>query len=161
MSASLRDSIPQIANPGNLDASVQEAFALMLGCECRRIAASRFNAEDSLIAVVGFGGILSGACVIRSSVPSAIRMTALITGMEITALDATVQDALGEICNVIAGSWKSRIPELAAHCALSVPAVIAGNEYWIRVHPPESKLHHMYQFDESTFEVMIVCEGLR
>lgn len=161
MVSSLRGSIDLIADPANLDASVDETFALMLGCGCRRVPEAKLDGEASLIAVVGFGGILSGACVVRCSTQAAMKMAACMTGTEFTAVDATVQDAIGEVCNIVAGSWKSKIPELASNCGLSVPAVIAGTEYRLRIHPPEFKLHHIYSFDGTNFEVMIVCEGFQ
>jgi hypothetical protein len=40
MAVSLRESVDKISDPGNLDASVNEVFQLMLGVECERIAAS-------------------------------------------------------------------------------------------------------------------------
>lgn len=160
MEASLRDSIEQVSDPRHLDASVEEAFALMLGCECRRVADVGPEVGQSLVAVVGFGGVLSGACVIRCSAHSAIRMAERITGDKFTELDATVQDAVGEICNIVAGSWKGRIPQLSANCGLSVPAVVTGTDYKFRVHAQEFKLVHCYRFDDSTFECTILCEGL-
>lgn len=161
MVESLRESFSLIADPGNLDASVEETFALMLGTNCSRTAEDRLDGQDFLIAVVGFGGILSGACVIRCCKQAAMKMAACMTGTEFTSVDGTVQDAICEICNIVAGSWKSRIPDLASNCGLSVPAVITGTEYRLRTHPPEFKLHHIYSFMDTKFEVTIVCEGLQ
>ena len=36
MAVSLRESVEQVSDPRNLDASVDEVFRLMLGVECRR-----------------------------------------------------------------------------------------------------------------------------
>ena len=47
--------------------------------------------------MVGFGGLLSGACVFRSGSSTAIRIAALMTGMEFDEMDDTVKDAIGEI----------------------------------------------------------------
>ena len=47
-----------------------------------------------------------------------------MTGMigHFDAMDDTVKDGIGEICNMLAGAWKGKVPELAANCGLSVPA---------------------------------------
>ena len=72
-----------------------------------------------------------------------------------------MKDAIGEVCNMLAGSWKGKVPELAANCGLSVPAVITGRDYKLHVQAPEFQLYHVYSFEEETFAVTIVCDGLQ
>ena len=161
MAVSLRESVQQVSDPRNLDASVEEVFRLMLGIECGRAAASKAIEEESVTAVVGFGGLLSGACVFRSGAKTAQKIAAHMTGMEFETVDDTVKDGIGEICNMLAGAWKGKVPELAANCGLSVPAVITGRDYNLHVQSPEFQIHHAYAFEGETFEVMIVCDGLQ
>jgi chemotaxis protein CheX len=161
MAISLRESVQRVSDPRNLDASVEEVFRLMLGIECRRETGLAVADEESVTAVVGFGGLLSGACVFRSGAGKAMKIAAQMTGMEFDVIDDTVKDGIGEICNMLAGAWKGKVPELAAHCGLSVPAVITGRDYNLHVQAPEFQLHHAYRFDEEIFEVTIVCDGLQ
>jgi len=161
MTMSLRDSVELIANPRNLDASVEEVFQLMVGVDCRRSWESPGAELESLTAVVGFGGLLTGACVLHCRGTAAQAVAARMTGTEFTEIDDTVKDAIGEICNMVAGTWKSKVPELAAHCDLSVPAVITGRDYKLRVQAPEFTLRHGYRFDDAHFDVTILCDGLR
>jgi chemotaxis protein CheX len=161
MTVSLRESVQLVSDPRNLDASVEEVFRLMLGVECGREAAQASTERESVTAVVGFGGLLSGACLFRSGAKAAIRIAERMTGMEFETVDDTVKDAIGEICNMLAGAWKGKVPELAANCGLSVPAVIAGRDYNLRVQAPEFQVHHAYRFDAERFEVTIVCDGLQ
>ena len=162
MAQSLRKSLHLVSDPKNLDASVEEVFRMMLGVDCRRDAGPAPAAEpESVTAVVGFGGLLSGACVFRSGQEAALEIAAHLTGMEFAEIDDTVKDAIGEICNMLAGAWKGKVPELAANCGLSVPAVITGSDYDLRVQAPEFQLHHLYRFEESSFSVTIVCDGLQ
>jgi len=161
MAVSLRESVQQVSDPRNLDASVEEVFQLMLGVACARDAGAMLVELESVTAVVGFGGLLSGACVFRSGSSTAIKIAALMTGMEFEEVDDTVKDAIGEIGNMLAGAWKGKVPDLAANCGLSVPAVITGSDYKLHVQAPEFQLHHCYRFGESSFEVTIVCDGLQ
>ncbi|MGP8251292.1 MAG: chemotaxis protein CheX [Terracidiphilus sp.] len=162
MAVSLRESVAQVADPRNLDASVEEVFELMMGVKCRR-AMTEIPAHhaESVTAVVGFGGLLSGACVFKLASETALVVAARMTGIEFAEVDDTVKDAIGEVCNMLAGSWKGKVPELAAHCGLSVPAVITGRDYKLRVQAPEFQLHHVYTFADHTFAVTIVCDGLQ
>jgi chemotaxis protein CheX len=161
MAVSLRESVQLVSDPRNLDASVEEVFQLMLGVDCRRDSRPVLHEQESVTAVVGFGGMLSGACVFRSNGSAAIKIAALMTGMEFDEIDDTVKDAIGEICNMLAGAWKGKVPDLAANCGLSVPAVITGRDYNLHVQAPEFQLHHTYRFAESGFDVTIVCDGLQ
>lgn len=163
MEVSLRESVQQVADPRNLDASVDEVFGMMLGVQCERTTAASAApvTPESVTAVVGFGGLLSGACVFRCSGPAALDIAGKMTGMEFAEIDDTVKDGIGEICNMLAGAWKGKVPELAAHCGLSVPAVITGRDYNLHVQAPEFHLHHIFAFEGESFEVTIVCDGLQ
>ncbi len=161
MAVSLRESVDKVADPGNLDASVEEVFQLMLGVDCERTEPPSVGEPESVTAVVGFGGLLSGACVFRTGGGTARQIAARMTGMEFDAIDDTVKDGIGEICNMLAGAWKGKVPELAAHCGLSVPAVITGRDYTLHVQAPEFQLHHAYGFEGQRFAVTIVCDGLQ
>ena len=110
--------------------------------------------------MVGFGGILSGACILTCDERAARLIAEKMTGMSFDAVDDVVKDGIGEICNMIAGGWKSKVPVLAANCGLSLPAVITGRDYNLHVQAPEFRLRHVYAFDETVFEVLIVCDGL-
>ena len=161
MAVSLRESVQLVSDPRNLDASVEEVFQLMLGLTCRRGSEPADRESESVTAVVGFGGLLSGACVFRSGSQAALKIAEHMTGMEFQEVDDTVKDGIGEICNMLAGAWKGKVPELAANCGLSVPAVITGRDYRLHVQAPEFQLHHIYCCEETTFEVTIVCDGLQ
>jgi chemotaxis protein CheX len=161
MAVSLRESVQQVSDPRNLDASVEEVFHMMLGVECERTPGPLVMEPESVTAVVGFGGLLSGACLFRSGGPAAMKIAAAMTGMEFEEIDDTVKDGIGEICNMLAGAWKGKVPELSANCGLSVPAVITGRDYKLHVQAPEFQLHHVYQFGDSYFEVTIICDGLQ
>lgn len=162
MAVSLRESVAQVADPMNLDASVEEVFELMMGVKCHRaLAEIAVHDGESVTAVVGFGGLLSGACVFKLASETAMSVAARMTGIEFTEVDDTVKDAIGEVCNMLAGSWKGKVPELAANCGLSVPAVITGRDYNLHVQAPEFRLYHTYTFGEDSFAVTIVCDGLQ
>jgi chemotaxis protein CheX len=161
MTVSLRESVQQVADPQNLDASVDEVFRMMLGVVCRRETVKPVPETESVTAVVGFGGLLSGACVFSCGGSAAMKIAAQLAGMEFDGIDDTVKDAIGEICNMLAGAWKGKVPELAANCGLSVPAVITGSDYRLHVQAPEFQLNHVYRFGDASFAVTIVCDGLQ
>lgn len=161
MTATLRDSIARLSNPANLDAGVDEVFGMMLGWHCRRgNPGDGGGPASSVTAMVGLGGVLSGACIVRAGTAAALKIAGRMTGSEAAEVDDTVLDGMGELCNMLAGSWKRRVPELASNCGLSVPAVITGRDYNLHVQVPKFQLTHVYFVEGVSFEVTIVCDGL-
>jgi chemotaxis protein CheX len=161
MTQSLRENMHLVSDPSNLDSSVSEVFQMMLGADCHLIEETAIDEPETITAVVGFGGLLSGACVFRSGGSAALTIAAKLTGMEFSEIDDTVKDAIGEVCNMLAGAWKGRVPDLSANCGLSIPAVITGKDYNIHVQAPEFRLHHTYRFEDTIFAVTIICDGLQ
>lgn len=165
MTLTLRDSMNLVSDPGNLDDGVHEVFETMLGVQCSRDPLDpgfgEEASEETVTAVVGFGGILSGACVFRCGAPAACHIAGCLAGQKFDSLDEIVKDAIGEICNMLAGSWKTKVPSLAANCGLSVPAVITGRDYALHVQAPEFRISHTYSFEGIRFAVTIVCDGLQ
>ncbi|KAA6464724.1 chemotaxis protein CheX [Acidobacteria bacterium AB60] len=157
----LRLDASLISNAARLDASVDEVFQLMVGVRCRPGAPPAETAADSVTAMVGFGGALTGACVLSCPPDTARAIAARMTGTHFAVLDDTVRDAMGEVCNMIAGTWKGNVPELASACELSVPAVITGRDYQLRVQEPRFTVRRAYRFAESFFLVTLLCDDLR
>ena len=165
MTLTLRDSVHLVSDPDHLDESVREVFETLFGAQCRGDADVDANdthePEMSVTAVVGFGGILSGACVFRCDALAARQIAARMAGMDFDTVDDIVKDAIGEICNMLAGTWKGKVPGLAANCGLSVPAVITGSDYDLHVQAPEFRICQAFRFENTRFEMTIVCDGLQ
>lgn len=102
-----------------LDAAVEEVFEAMLGMVCRPEPASA-DTGRGIVASVAFAGPLEGECRLRLTREAALAVTAELMGVTDEAL---AFDTVGELCNMIAGSWKSRLPGAESACALSVPCV--------------------------------------
>lgn len=160
MGVSLRESVELVSDPKNLDASVEEFCSMMLAVECQRQTEPVQTEGETVTAVVGFGGLLSGACIIRASYPAAMKLAGLMIGMDFEQVDDDVKDAIGEICNILAGAWKGKVPGLGGNCALSVPTVVTGRDYHLRVQSLKFRLDHAYRVDDAAFEVTIVCHSL-
>src|SRR5215471_4913156 len=101
-----------------LDNSVEEVFALMLGTPVvvSETAITPTNVPITLTAVIGLAGALSGAYSVVVNESAAKQIATSLLGIEVESLDDTVYDALGEITNILAGAWKSKIESLHAAC---------------------------------------------
>ena len=111
-----------------LDHAVAEVFASMLGHACaptaRSVCLSNDLAKDpGLTASVVFSGSLEGACSIHLDLRGAGELTEALTGETPPPGSALPADTVGELCNMIAGSWKSRLAPHLAVCQLSSPSL--------------------------------------
>ena len=153
---------PQTASTLNdtaiLDASVEDVLGLMLGVPVT-VADEAVVASSvppiTLTAVIGLAGALSGAYTVLVTAPAAIKMTSCLMGMEVDSLDDSVYDGLGEITNMLAGAWKSRIPSLNSACLLSVPTVVTGTQYEVHKRSSSFRLTRSYRFNNHVFTVTI------
>jgi chemotaxis protein CheX len=106
-----------------------EVFEIMLGTSLGNAIEGSPHIDADFTAMVGLAGSLCGVVGLRASSESARRMAAKMLGLEEVGMGDNVLDAFGEVCNMIAGSFKARIAGLADGCALSVPTVISGRDY--------------------------------
>lgn len=160
MSQATRESMQAVSQAVYLDHAVDEVLRLMLGIAVVPMDFVPSQVGESLTAVVGLAGALSGACMLRMKQKTALRMAEGMIGMEMPELDDTVKDAMGEVGNMIAGAWKGMIPELAARCMLAVPAVVTGTNYQLHVQKPDCRVDRCYKFGEHAFTVSIICDGV-
>jgi chemotaxis protein CheX len=66
-----------------------------------------------------------------------------------------VADAVGEMCNMIAGGWKRRLGQPAWGTDLSIPSISTGQPLTTDrvLQPGETSLTRAYAFDGSPFVV--------
>ena len=111
-----------------------EVFELMVGDPISRWDDAATNGDNDTTAMVGLAGTLCGVLSIRCDASSAAAIASRMLGEPVGSTSCTDQlrDALGEICNMIAGNFKARVEGLQEKCMLSVPTVITGRDYSLR-----------------------------
>lgn len=83
--------------------------------------------------MLGFAGATSGVFSVRCPWDAAAAIAARMLGSAPEELQPEqVCDALGEICNMVAGSVKSRLKDAGAGCMMSIPTVVRGVDYQVR-----------------------------
>jgi chemotaxis protein CheX len=112
--------------------ATQEVFEQMLGATVAPAVSEELAPVMDFTGLVGLSGALCGSLSVRCSAEAASLMTARMLGMEVEPFDEFVVDTIGEICNMVAGNFKSKIAGLADACLLSVPTVFRGAEYQLR-----------------------------
>jgi len=112
-----------------LQLAMQEVFELMLACPLEIPAEPPTEEGLDITSMVGLAGQLCGILTVRCSTKSAGRMASRMLGIDSEKAGPEMWDAVGEICNMVAGNFKNKIAGLGDGCMLSVPTVITGAGY--------------------------------
>jgi chemotaxis protein CheX len=142
-----------------LDRAVDEVFSTMMAVGCLPVEDNVGPEHETISAVIGLAGALSGSMVLHSGSQAAISMAERLTGVAPQGIDAMVRDAVGEVCNMIAGAWKGSDPRLASGCLLSTPTVVAGSSYELFSQRAPLRMERTYAFDECLFSITLFCES--
>jgi chemotaxis protein CheX len=131
-----------------LQQAAQEVFQLMLSSTLTVPPGTVEDKDLDIVSMVGLAGQLCGIISIRSSLKSAGRMASAMLGAEIADSGPEMWDAVGEICNMVAGNFKNKVPGLGDGCMLSVPTVISGENYRLHSMADAGVIHAVLLFQE-------------
>jgi chemotaxis protein CheX len=129
-----------------LRSAAQEVFELMLASTLEVPAEPVFEHNLDITSMVGLAGQLCGVLTVRCSSKSAARMASRMLGIDADQAGPEMWDAVGEVCNMVAGNFKNKISGLGDGCLLSVPTVITGTDYSLRSVVNE-ELQALFLFD--------------
>ena len=85
----------------------------------------------SITSMVGFAGTYSGVISIHCPVSLALRITSNMLGMECDEVNDDLNDAIGEIANMLGGGVKQVLSKGGLDVKLSIPTVISGEDYTV------------------------------
>ena len=121
--------ISQETWPASLAEAATEVFSMMVGAEVTAVE-NEIRVIAEVTGVVGIAGAFRGIFSLRCSTSSAIKIAAQMLGIPPEEASAQRADAIGEICNIVAGHFKDKIG-FGDKCMLTVPTVVEGKDYRI------------------------------
>jgi chemotaxis protein CheX len=121
-----------------LGETVTEVFSIMARTDVTVTEAGAAAVE--VTAMVGIGGAMRAKLALVCSEAFAVELASRMLGIppEDPGSQKAACDALGEICNIVAGYFKAKVG-LGDECMLSVPTIVSGRNY--RVHRREGFDH--------------------
>jgi chemotaxis protein CheX len=122
-------SLPEGGWEALLRIAASEILQFMLGVQVGELPESASSNSVEMTAMVGLAGEISGVLSLRCPTAAAATLASKMLGTEIAPTDADTRDALGEVCNVIAGTLKAKVPGLDDACLLSTPTIVCGRDY--------------------------------
>ena len=87
------------------------------------------NFHETITSMVGLAGSYSGILAIHCPKNLALKIASSMLGMEVSDIDDDVNDAMGEIANMVGGDVKHIFSPKGSDINLSIPTVIYGSDY--------------------------------
>lgn len=100
---------------------------------------------------VGFLGNINGVIFLYLEEELSIKLTALMLGMLYDEVKAggheTINDALGELTNMIVGTFKNKLCDMGYNCRLTIPSLLRGNDFSIESPANSPVMRRCYEFE--------------
>ncbi|MFA7405272.1 MAG: chemotaxis protein CheX [Pelobacteraceae bacterium] len=141
---------------------VQDVFITMVGVEDLMHLPIQIDItthfKECLTAMVGLAGTYNGLVSVHIPWPLAISFTSLMLGMEVSEINDDVNDAMGEIANMVAGSFKQHLSKGGSDIQLSTPSVVNGTDYVVSSGNNLENITLKFATDEEWFMVSLSIE---
>jgi chemotaxis protein CheX len=85
--------------------------------------------KDSISGIIGLAGKRKGVLAIHLPKEVAMAITGSFLGMDVTEINEDVEDAVGELANMLGGNIKTILSERGRDIELSMPSTISGQHY--------------------------------
>jgi chemotaxis protein CheX len=117
-----------------VSSAVASVFGTMLNLPVEEEAESvpAVEGEPQMAGSVGFIGVVTGVVFVYSTVSFARKVARGMLGPDhVTTGEEMVNDAFGEITNMIVGHIKSRLADRGMTCVLTIPSILRGSNFTI------------------------------
>jgi chemotaxis protein CheX len=141
-----------------LELAIEEVFEIMLGCKVKPTTDAGAVVKSEFTATIGLAGALCGILTICCSAETARQMAQCMLGDTVDCEDQ-VSDALGEVCNMVAGNFKNKLAGIDERCMLSVPSVVSGGEYTLHSMVDGNALETVLIFQEAPVVVRLQLQN--
>lgn len=137
--------------------STKNCFEMMLGTLPEEGEASEIDKEVlskmDLSAIIGLTGQMNGWIAVRFPKTVALNVVSAMVGIDKDDIDEEVQDAAGEIINIIAGSAKSTFALAGTDFKIAIPSVVVGDEHTLSPNRNSSYISLPFKSDLGDFYV--------
>jgi outer membrane protein OmpA-like peptidoglycan-associated protein len=118
-----------------LELAVEEVFGIMLNHKVKPVATSEHQAKADFTAMVGLAGALCGVLTVCCDAKTAPQIAKSMLGDSANS-DEEVADALGEVCNMIAGNFETGSAQMKAASQAAfdqIAAMLHQHDYRLRI----------------------------
>lgn len=115
--------------------------------------------KQSITGMVGLAGTHKGLLAVHFPRQIALDVTSNFLGMDVVEINEDVQDAIGEIANMLGGNLKTILSDRGKDIQLSLPSTISGDEYNFSSQAEAEQIILPFQAPSGLFFVQVELEG--
>jgi chemotaxis protein CheX len=120
---------------GQLLVATEEVFETMVFrplTACPPMNGDASRPASNVVATVSFVGHRRGLVAFHSSLAAAHEIAGAMLGVPVDTVNGDMPDAIGEIANMIAGSFRTKLAASEPASAIAVPSVTIGSDFCTR-----------------------------
>ncbi len=114
--------------------------------------------KESITGMVGLAGVYRGLVAVHFPIPVALKVTDNFLDTKTEDINEDVQDAVGEIANMLGGSLKAILSDRGKDIELSLPSTIYGSQYAIVPQADVDQVAIPFQTSSGIFYVEVDLE---
>lgn len=141
--------------------SAKEIFSSMVMMEISVCGESKTESVpliESISGVIGLAGTHKGVLAIHIPNKVAMAITSSFLGMDVDEINADVEDAVGELANMLGGNVKSILSENGRDINLSLPSTITGQQYDFQPTKEAERVIIPFRCDAGEFSIDLQLE---
>lgn len=114
--------------------------------------------HESISGVIGLAGTHKGVLAIHIPNKVAMAITSAFLGMDVDGINEDVEDAVGELANMLGGNVKSILSENGRDINLSLPSTITGQDYDFQPTKEAERIIIPFRCDAGEFAIDLQLE---
>lgn len=141
--------------------SAKEIFSSMVMMEISVSGDNTIKSEplvESISGVIGLAGTHKGVLAIHIPNKVAMAITSSFLGMDVDEINEDVEDAVGELANMLGGNVKSILSENGRDINLSLPSTITGQQYDFQPTKEAERIIIPFRCDAGDFSIDLQLE---
>jgi len=143
-------------------AATEEVFETMVFKPVSRqdpIEDDKVRPPSNVVASVAFAGHRRGLVAFHSSIGAARNIAGAMLGMAPEDINGEMPDAIGEIANMIAGSFRTKLAATEPASAIAVPTVTIGSDFSVKYLAQASRVLCPFNLEGESIYVELILTG--
>ena len=118
------------------------------------------NEGPHVVGAVTFVGTMNGVVYLQCGDPLARRITGGLLGLDQREIDGheMVNDAMGEMTNMVVGHLKTRLVDRGMSCVMSIPSVVRGNDFLIEPLTGSERRAYFFRCEGTPLQVEVIMK---
>ncbi len=141
--------------------SAKEIFSTMVMMEIAvngEMTSKSVALHESISGVIGLAGTHKGVLAIHIPNKVAMAITSAFLGMDVDEINEDVEDAVGELANMLGGNVKSILSANGRDISLSLPSTITGQDYDFQPTKEAERIIIPFRCDAGEFAIDLQLE---